>query len=171
MLFDYTILKYYFKKKQDFPNPLSNMENKKRFTKMFQNKKQIKITILLLLTIIVISQFSLSPLAKTEVYPACACTHADRFSLSDNPYTLSTTSLKPEVRKININSASQGELTSILQISKPPARKIVTLKDSLSGGFKEPKDLLQFTEITDLEWQEWEEEGIMITVSYLQSET
>jgi hypothetical protein len=75
MPFDYTILKYFFKKKQDFPNPLSNMENKKRFTKMFQNKKQIKITILLLLTIIVISQFSLSPLAKTEVY----------FSLSDNP--------------------------------------------------------------------------------------
>ncbi|MBE3127068.1 MAG: hypothetical protein IMZ56_02150 [Candidatus Atribacteria bacterium] len=71
---------------------------------MFQNKKQIKITILLLLTIIVISQFSLSPLAKTEVYPACAlhlsacgpvCVRtrtgryaqagADRFSLSDNP--------------------------------------------------------------------------------------
>jgi tetratricopeptide (TPR) repeat protein len=42
---------------------------------MFQNKKQIKITILLLLTIIFISQFSLFPLAKTEVY----------FSLSDNP--------------------------------------------------------------------------------------
>jgi len=42
---------------------------------MFQNKKQIKITILLLLTIIFISQFSLSTLAKTEVY----------FSLYDNP--------------------------------------------------------------------------------------
>ena len=42
---------------------------------MFQNKKQIKITILLLLTVIFISQFSLFPLAKTEVY----------FSLSDNP--------------------------------------------------------------------------------------
>ena len=42
---------------------------------MFQNKKQIKITILLLITIIVISQFSISTLAKTEVY----------FSLSDNP--------------------------------------------------------------------------------------
>ena len=42
---------------------------------MFQNKKQIKITILLLLTIIFISQFSISTLAKTEVY----------FSLSDNP--------------------------------------------------------------------------------------
>ena len=42
---------------------------------MFQNKKQIKITILFLLTIIFISQFSIFPLAKTEVY----------FSLSDNP--------------------------------------------------------------------------------------
>jgi len=42
---------------------------------MFQNKKQVKITILLLITIIFISQFSLSTLAKTEVY----------FSLSDNP--------------------------------------------------------------------------------------
>jgi len=42
---------------------------------MFQNKKQIKITILFLLTIIFISQFSLFPLAKTEVY----------FSLYDNP--------------------------------------------------------------------------------------
>jgi len=42
---------------------------------MFQNKKQIKITILFLLTIIFISQFSLFPLAKTEIY----------FSLSDNP--------------------------------------------------------------------------------------
>ena len=164
MLFDYTILKYYFKKKQDFPNPLSNMENKKRFTKMFQNKKQIKITILLLLTIIVISQFSLSPLAKTEVYPACACTHADRFSLSDNPYTLSTTSLKPEVRKININSASQGELTGILQISDPLARKIIILRDLLSGGFKDPQDLLQLPEITNLDLLEWKEEGIIITV-------
>ena len=42
---------------------------------MFQNKKQIKITILILLTIIFISQFSISSLAKTEIY----------FSLHDNP--------------------------------------------------------------------------------------
>jgi len=42
---------------------------------MFQKKKQIKITIFLLLTIIFISQFSLFTLAKTEVY----------FSLYDNP--------------------------------------------------------------------------------------
>jgi len=42
---------------------------------MFQNKKQIKITILLLITVIFISQFSLFSLAETEVY----------FSLYDNP--------------------------------------------------------------------------------------
>jgi len=42
---------------------------------MFQNKKQIKITILFLVTVIFISQFSLFSLAQTEVY----------FSLSDNP--------------------------------------------------------------------------------------
>ena len=42
---------------------------------MFQNKKQIKITILILITVIFISQFSLFSLAKTEVY----------FSLYDNP--------------------------------------------------------------------------------------
>ena len=33
------------------------------------------------------------------------------------------------------------------------------------GEFKEPKDLLQFTEITNLEWEEWKEEGIRITVN------
>ena len=308
MPFDYTILKLFFKKKQDFPNPLSNMENKKRFTKMFQNKKQIKITILLLLTIIVISQFSLFPLAKTEVYPACACTHADRFSLSDNPqkeiikninqaqasiniamyiftdreialplakarergvkvrlyldqdqvdyqysqsrflaqkgikaristnnyimhnkfaiidnrllltgsynwtfsannrndenlmviddpelieifqnqfvnlwtnkYSLertqklyeiakidfplmSITSPKPEVQTININTASQDELINILQISEPLAQKIITSRYEL-GGFKDPKDLLQLLELTNLDWEEWKEQGIII---------
>jgi len=71
--------------------------------------------------------------------------------------TLSNT----EDRVININTASQEELTSILQISEPLARKIIALRDEL-GGFKKPEDLLQFTEITDLEWQEWKEEGIMV---------
>jgi len=42
---------------------------------MPQNKRQIKLTTILLLTIILISQFFLISLAKTEVY----------FSLSDNP--------------------------------------------------------------------------------------
>ncbi|MEA2022432.1 MAG: phospholipase D-like domain-containing protein [Candidatus Caldatribacteriota bacterium] len=42
---------------------------------MFQNKKQIKITILFLIAVIFISQFSIFTLAKTEAY----------FSLYDNP--------------------------------------------------------------------------------------
>jgi len=83
------------------------MENKKRFTKMFQNKKQIKITILLLLTIIFISQFSLFPLAKTEVY----------FSLSDNP--------QKEIIK-NINHA-QAFINIAMYVFPPPAQKIIAL--------------------------------------------
>ncbi|MBU1035885.1 helix-hairpin-helix domain-containing protein [bacterium] len=75
---------------------------------------------------------------------------------------MSTTSPKPEVQVININSASPEEITSILQISKPLAQKIITLRDSLSGGFKEPQDLAQLPELTNLEWQEWNEEGIVI---------
>jgi len=39
-----------------------------------------------------------------------------------------------------------------------PARKIITLRDSLSGGFKYPQGLLQLPEIINLEWEEWEEE-------------
>lgn len=281
---------------------------------MFQNKKQIKITILLLLTIIVISQFSLSPLAKTEVY----------FSLSDNPqkeiikninkaqasiniamyiftdkeialslinahergvkvrlyldkdqvdyqysqsrflvqkgiktrissnkyimhnkfaiidncllltgsynwtfsannrndenlmviddpeiieifqnqfvnlctnkYSLertrqlykiakvdflptSPTSAKTEDKVININSALQDELIKILKITEPLAKKIITLpfmsfprtresiilRDEL-GGFKDPQDLTALPKLTNLEWEEWKEQGIIITV-------
>jgi len=77
----------------------------------------------------------------------------------------SPTSAKLEDKTININTASLEELTSILQISQPLAQKIITLRDSLSGGFKEPKDLLQLPEITNLEWEEWKEEGITITVN------
>ena len=73
------------------------------------------------------------------------------------------TSAKPEFRIININTASQGELTRILKISEPLAWKIIALSNELEG-FKEPEDLLQFTEITDLEWEEWKEQGIIITV-------
>ena len=74
----------------------------------------------------------------------------------------SPTSAKTEDKIININSASQDELTGILQISEPLARKIITLREEL-GGFKEPKDLLQLPELTNLEWEEWKEEGIIIT--------
>jgi len=90
--------------------------------------------------------------------------HADRFSLYDNPKILSTTSPKPEVQTININPASQDELIKALRVSEPLAQKIVTLRDSISGGFKEPQDLLQLPEITKLEWKEWEEEGIIINI-------
>jgi phosphatidylserine/phosphatidylglycerophosphate/cardiolipin synthase-like enzyme len=65
-------------------------------------------------------------------------------------------------KRININSASQEELTRILQISDPLARKIITLREKL-GKFKEPKDLTQLPELTNLEWKEWKEQGTIIT--------
>ena len=77
---------------------------------------------------------------------------------------MSTVSLKLEVQKININTASQYEFIKILKISESLAIKIITLRDSLSGGFKESKDLLQLLEITNLDWREWSEEGININV-------
>ncbi len=73
------------------------------------------------------------------------------------------TSPKPEVQTININTASQDELIEILKISEPLAWKIIALGEELEG-FKEPEDLLQFAEITDLDWKEWEEEGIVIKI-------
>ncbi len=82
---------------------------------MPQNKRQIKLTIILLLTIILISQFFLISLARTEVY----------FSLSDNPQFLFISSQKPEVQTININSASQDELMKILKISEPHYFKFI----------------------------------------------
>jgi hypothetical protein len=42
-------------------------------------------------------------------------------------------------------------------------RESIILSDELEG-FKDPQDLLQFTEITNLEWQEWKEQGITIIV-------
>jgi len=45
-------------------------------------------------------------------------------------------------------------------MSFPRKRESIILREEL-GGFKDPEDLLQFTEITDLEWQK---ERIIITV-------
>jgi len=81
----------------------------------------------------------------------------------DFPF-FSTTSPKPEVQTINISTASQDELIKILKISEPLATKIITLRDLLSGGFKEPINLPQLPELTNIEWQEWKEEGIIISV-------
>jgi DNA uptake protein ComE-like DNA-binding protein len=78
------------------------------------------------------------------------------------PLTL-LNSLDLRRKTTNINTASQEELISILQISEPLAQKIIALREKL-GGFKDSKDLTQLPEITNLEWKEWEEEGIMITI-------
>jgi len=48
-------------------------------------------------------------------------------------------------------------------MSFPRTRESIILSDELEG-FKESKDLLQFTEITELEWEEWKEQGITIIV-------
>ena len=115
-------------------------------------KRNTKYSILAFLVIVLSITISISTLANAEVY----------FSLYDNPQILSTTSLKPKVQTININTASQDIFIKILQISEPPDRKIITLRGSLSGGIKEPQDLLQLRETTYLEWREWKEEGIII---------
>ncbi|MHC2995427.1 MAG: DUF1669 domain-containing protein [Candidatus Atribacteria bacterium] len=64
---------------------------------------------------------------------------------------------------ININSASPEEFTSILQISKSLAQKIIALREEL-GGFKEPQDLTQLPEVTNLEWEEWKEQEIIFNI-------
>ena len=112
-------------------------------------KRNTKYSVLAFLVIVLSIIISISTLAKTEIY----------FSHYDNPQILSTTSLKPEVQTININTALQDEFIKILHISEPLARKIITLRDSLSGGFKEPKDLPQLPELTNLDWREWEKKG------------
>ena len=116
-------------------------------------KRNTKYSILAFLVIVLSITISISTLAKTEVY----------FSLYDNPQILSTTSIKPEVQTININSASQDELMKILKISKLLAQKIIALREEL-GGFKDPQVLTQLPEITNLEWKEWKEEGIKINI-------
>jgi len=77
---------------------------------------------------------------------------------------MSTTTRKPEVQTININTASQDEFIKILKINKSIARKIINLRESQCGGFKDPKDLLQLPELTNLDWREWTEKGIVIII-------
>ena len=132
-------------------------------------KRNTKYGILAFLIIVLSINISISTLAKIEVYS----------SLYDNPQISSTTSLKPEVQVININTSSQDELIKILKINGPIAQKIIDLpfmsfprtresiilRDEL-GGFKEPKDLLQPLELANLNCKEWKEEGIIIKYIY-----
>jgi len=71
--------------------------------------------------------------------------------------------IKPESRTININTASKAKLVKVLNISEPLAWKIIALRNEL-GGFKEPHDLTQLLEITNLEWKEWGGRGILFSV-------
>ena len=87
-------------------------------------KRNTKYSILAFLVIVLSITTSISTFAKTEVY----------FSLYDNLQILSTTSPKPEVQTININTAPQDELIKILQISQSLTQKIIEPIDSLSGG-------------------------------------
>jgi len=144
-------------------------------------KRNTKYSILAFLILILCITISLFPLAKTEVY----------FSLSDNPQKEIIKNINQAQAFINIAMyiftdreialpliKAQPLLTSILQISQPLAQKIITfsfmsfprkresiiLRDLLSGGFKDPQDLLQLSELTNLDLLEWREEGIIITV-------
>ena len=78
-------------------------------------KRNTKFSILAFLVLILSVTISISTLAKTEVY----------FSFFYN--SISPALQKPEDKIINTNSASQEELTTILQISDPLAQKIITL--------------------------------------------
>jgi phosphatidylserine/phosphatidylglycerophosphate/cardiolipin synthase-like enzyme len=78
----------------------------------------------------------------------------------DLPITLQSNS-NPEPQIININTASKAELVKVLNINKPLAQKIINLRNELNC-FKEPKDLLQIPEFTNIDLREWKEEGIVI---------
>ena len=116
-------------------------------------KGNTKYSINVFLVIVLAITISIPTLAKTEVYPACACLHADRFYLYDNPQILSTISPKSEVQTISVNTASQNEFIKILQISEPLAQKIIKLSERQCVNFKEPKGLLRLPELTNLDWK------------------
>jgi len=49
-------------------------------------------------------------------------------------------------------------------MSFPRTRESIILREEL-GGFKDPQDLTQLPGFTNLEWEEWKEQGIKITVN------
>jgi DNA uptake protein ComE-like DNA-binding protein len=48
-----------------------------------------------------------------------------------------------------------------MYVFPPLAQKIIALRDEL-GGFRESQGLAQLPEITNLEWEEWKEQGTII---------
>jgi hypothetical protein len=128
-------------------------------------KRNTKYSILVFFIILLTITISISTLAKIEVY----------FSLYDNPQ-LNTCPI-PEVQNINNNNLFHNEFIKVLNISEPLAQKIIAfpfmsfprmresiiLRDELNC-FKEPKDLLKITELTNIDLREWEEEEINLTV-------
>ena len=106
-------------------------------------KRNTKFSILAILIIVLSVTISISTVAKTEVY----------FSLYDHP--------QKEIIK-NINQV-QTFINIAMYVFPPPAQKIIALREELRG-FKESQDLIQLPEITNLEWEEWKEQGKIVTV-------
>jgi len=111
---------------------------------MLYLKRNTKFSILAFLIIVLSITISISTLVKTKAY----------LCLYNNPH-------KEIIKNINLVQAS---INIAMYAFPSPARKIITLRDSLSGGFKEPKVLLQLPELTNIDWKEWEEEGIIFSV-------
>jgi DNA uptake protein ComE-like DNA-binding protein len=106
-------------------------------------KRNTRFSILAFLIIVLSITISISTLAKTEVY----------FSLYDNPQ-------KESIKNIN---QAEAFINIAMYVFPPPAQKIIALREEL-GGFKEPQNLTQLPKITNLEWEEWKEEGIVIII-------
>ena len=80
------------------------------------------------------------------------------------PYFFSTTiEGEPEKKIINTNTAFLEDFIQILGVSEHTAKRIIELRYDM-GGFKNPKDITKLIEIGTIEWEEWIEEGIIITV-------
>jgi len=127
---------------------------------MPQNKRQIKLTIILLLTIILISQFFLISLAKTEVYfslyddPETAIIENINKVGQELPYFFTTTiEVEPEKKIININITSLEKFIQVLGVSEHTAKRIIELRCDM-GGFKDPKDITKLIEISTIELEE-----------------
>ena len=48
-------------------------------------------------------------------------------------------------------------------------QRIIDLRESRCGGFKELKDFLPLPGLTNLDWRKWEEEGLIVNFRDTQS--